>query len=137
MKRIESSPEAVARWRQTLIDKGIIIPVEKLKSKLVPTVTSKHWTQRWLHTLVGSMCGEANTCGKKIDYKEQETAFRAAIAFGRKVDKKFDVYCCWFCGGWHIGGAHELTFSKFCNIVKNWIRLKKRKGTKRRGSVSY
>ena len=27
---------------------------------------------------------------------------------------------------WHIGGAHELTFKKFCHIFWNWVTLKKR-----------
>lgn len=80
------------------------------------------------------MRGERNTCyserngvfNKKIDYKSQETAEKSATKLTVKFGRPFDAYQCWFCRGWHIGGAANLTFAKFCSIVRIWIIGKRR-----------
>lgn len=38
----------------------------------------------------------------KYDYKSMKNAEIAADYMGRKVHKKFEVYNCKECGGWHI-----------------------------------
>jgi hypothetical protein len=50
--------------------------------------------------------GRANSCTGKADYKSEATALKAKMNMERKrAPKKFEVYNCWWCGGWHIGGA--------------------------------
>ena len=104
------------------------------------TVTSKSLPQRWLHTLVSGLCGRTNSCSyerngeikQKIDYKSQPSAAKSAAKLGVKWGREMDVYQCWFCRGWHIGNAHNLTAWKFCNIVRIWIIKRKRVGNKPR-----
>ena len=104
-------------------------------------VTSEKWLQRKLHTVVSGMRGRGNTCltqrkdgsfSPKVDYKSQATAAKSALRLAEKWGKPFDAYQCWFCNGWHIGGAANLTFAKFLSIL--WIRLlgKRRAGNKHR-----
>jgi hypothetical protein len=104
-------------------------------------VTSKKWLQRKLHTIVSGLRGRNNTCltqrkdgsfAPKVDYKSQATAAKSALRLGEKWGKPFDAYQCFFCGGWHIGGAANLTFAKFFSIL--WIRVlgKRRAGNKHR-----
>jgi hypothetical protein len=104
-------------------------------------VTSEHKFQRWLHTLVGMMRGQYNTCltqrkdgsfAPKVDYKSQESAVRSAVALEGKFGRSFDAYQCWFCKGWHIGGAANLTFWKFLSIMLVWMLGKRREGNKHR-----
>lgn len=112
-------------------------------------VTSRNIFQRLLHTAVSGMCGRLNSCGGKIDYRSQPSAANAAAKFATKLAKKhsqkhclteklgiplgskeFDAYQCWFCRGWHIGGAHNLTPPKFLRIFWFWITGRKRTGEK-------
>jgi hypothetical protein len=104
-------------------------------------VTSEKWLQRKLHTVVSGMRGRSNACltqrkdgsfAPKVDYKSQATAAKSALRLSEKWGKPFDAYQCFFCKGWHIGGAANLTFAKFLSIL--WIRLlgKRRAGNKHR-----
>jgi len=104
-------------------------------------VTSKKWLQRWLHRIVSGMRGRHNTCltqkkdgsfSQKIDYKSQATAQKSAEKLTEKFGKSFDAYQCWYCKGWHIGGAANLTFLKFLSIMLIWLLGKKRAGNKHR-----
>jgi len=80
------------------------------------------------------MRGERNSCyserngvfNRKVDYKSQETAEKSAVKLTVKFNRPFDAYQCWFCRGWHIGGAANLTFKSFCSIAWIWIIGKKR-----------
>jgi len=104
-------------------------------------VTSEKWLQRTIHTVVSGMRGRYNSClsqrkdgsfAPKVDYKSQATAAKSALRLAEKWGKPFDAYQCWFCKGWHIGGAANLTFAKFLSIA--WVRLlgKRRAGNKHR-----
>jgi len=104
-------------------------------------VTSEKWLQRWLHRIVSGMRGRHNTCltqkkdgsfSQKIDYKSQPSAAKSALKLTEKWGKTFDAYQCWYCKGWHIGGAANLTVSKFLSIMLVWILGKKRTGNKHR-----
>lgn len=104
-------------------------------------VTSESFAQRWLHTFVGVMRGRYNTCltqrkdgsfVPKVDYKSQATAAKSALRLAEKFGKPFDAYRCWFCKGWHIGGAANLTFGKFLSILRVWLLRKRRAGNKHR-----
>ncbi len=86
------------------------------------------------------MCGRENSCiyerhgdvRQKQDYKSQESAEKSARRLGEKWGRPMDVYQCWFCRGWHIGNAHNLTFRKLWAITWSWIIQKKRTGKKPR-----
>jgi len=104
-------------------------------------VTSASFTQRWLHRIVSGMRGRYNTClsqkkdgsfAPKIDYKSQATAQKSAEKLTEKWGKPFDAYQCWYCKGWHIGGAADLTFFKFLSITLVWLMGKRRAGNKYR-----
>ena len=104
-------------------------------------VTSATWFQRNLHMVVGMMRGRVNTCWTqrkdgsyvpKQNYKSQETAEKSARRLQEKWGKPFDAYQCWFCKGWHIGGAANLTFGRFLSIMWVWLLGKKRAGNKHR-----
>lgn len=104
-------------------------------------VTGKTRRQRWLHTFVGYMRGRENSCltqkrdgsfAPKIDYKSQESAARSAEKLTAKWGRAMDAYQCWFCKGWHIGNAANLTVGKFFSILWVWIIKKKRAGNKAR-----
>jgi hypothetical protein len=71
---------------------------------------------------VSFLCGKKNSCGNKIDYKSQSSANKASVSFGNKVKREFEAYNCWFCDGWHIGGAQKLTVKKFCRIFWFWLK---------------
>jgi hypothetical protein len=58
-----------------------------------------------MHLEAGRVWGEAATCGRKIDYKSEESADRAAQAMMAKGSKALEAYPCTWCGGWHIGRA--------------------------------
>jgi hypothetical protein len=70
---------------------------------------------------MGFLCGRDRTCGNKVNYKCQATAERAAIAMGKKRGKEFDCYNCYFCKGWHIGGAQHLTIGIALRIILFWF----------------
>jgi hypothetical protein len=104
-------------------------------------VTSEKRLQRWLHTFVGMMRGRCNTCLSqrkdgsfvpKVDYKSQATAAKSALRLTEKWGKPFDAYRCFFCKGWHVGGAANLTFGKFVSIALVWAFGKRRAGNKYR-----
>ena len=104
-------------------------------------VTSEKWLQRTLHRVVSGMRGRNNTCltqkkdgsfSPKVDYKSQPTAAKSALRLSEKWGKPFDAYQCWYCKGWHIGGAANLTFGKFLSVLWIFLRGKKRTGNKHR-----
>lgn len=103
-------------------------------------VTSRSLPQRWLHTIVGVMCGRNNTCRTerggvfkdKIDYRSQPTAERCAGELNAKWGRPFDAYQCGFCRGWHVGNARNLTVKKFLGILWVFIIQRKRTGPKPR-----
>jgi hypothetical protein len=101
-------------------------------------VTSKGLLQRYIHSFVSMMRGKHNSCWserkgvfyKKIDYKSQETCEKSARKLTYKNGRVMDAYQCWYCRGWHIGNATNLTFWKFWSILWVWIIRKKRTGPK-------
>ncbi len=104
-------------------------------------VTSKSLPQRWLHGFVGLLRGRENTCrtqrrdgsfADKIDYRSQETAAKSAARLTEKLGRPFDAYRCFFCGGWHIGNAANLTLGKFCSILWVFVIQRKRRIRKAR-----
>ena len=104
-------------------------------------VTGEKRLERWLHMLVGMMRGRSNTCltqrkdgsyVPKVDYKSQATAAKSALRLTEKWGKPFDAYQCWFCKGWHIGGAANLTVGKVFSIALVWLLGRKRAGNKHR-----
>lgn len=70
-----------------------------------------------LHLEVGKVCGEEKTCGKKIDYKSEETAEKAASSMMKKGSKDLEPYPCPFCKGWHIGRL--MNKEELYSILKN------------------
>jgi hypothetical protein len=82
-----------------------------------------------MQTLVSLFCGRKNSCGKKIDYKSQASAERAAKKVAIKFGRPFEGYECWFCRGWHIGGAFNLTWRKFFRIAWFWMIKRKTKAS--------
>lgn len=60
-----------------------------------------------LHLAVGALMNPARSCGKKIDYRSEETARKAADAMNLKTSRpgyhELEPYPCAHCGGWHIG----------------------------------
>ncbi len=56
-----------------------------------------------LHITLGLQSGRESTCGKKVDYKSEPTASKAAASMMRKGSKELEAYPCAFCSGWHIG----------------------------------
>lgn len=59
-----------------------------------------------LHLTVGAMMNPTRACGKKVDYKSEETATKAADAMNGKSRPGYhelEPYPCAHCGGWHIG----------------------------------
>lgn len=58
-----------------------------------------------LHINAALKAGEERSCGKKIDYKSEETASKAAVSINKKgkARNELEPYPCPFCNGWHIG----------------------------------
>lgn len=58
-----------------------------------------------LHLRVGAMMNPARACGKKVDYRSEETATKAAEAMNSRETRTHELepYPCAHCGGWHIG----------------------------------
>lgn len=62
--------------------------------------------ERWeidMHLAAGRAYGKERTCGRKIDYKSEVSAFKAANGMMAKRSKDLEAYPCAFCFGWHIG----------------------------------
>jgi hypothetical protein len=109
-------------------------------------VSGEKWLQRWLHTFVGYMRGRENSCltqqkdgsfKPKVRYNTQPTAAKSALALFEKYGRPMDAYRCWFCKGWHIGGAAHLTVGKFFSILWVWLIGRKREGNKHRLKARY
>lgn len=58
-----------------------------------------------MHLLAGLSFGREATCGKKINYRSEESACDAAGRMMTKGSKELEAYPCAWCGGWHIGRA--------------------------------
>lgn len=56
-----------------------------------------------MHFQAGLAYGREATCGKKIDYRSEETAAKAAEHMMAKGSKELEAYPCAWCDGWHIG----------------------------------
>lgn len=56
-----------------------------------------------LHMQAGRYFGVAATCGKKVDYKTEQTAIKSAARQSVQYEKELEAYPCFFCNGWHIG----------------------------------
>lgn len=58
-----------------------------------------------LHLKAGFQAGKGRTCGKKINYKSEDTARKAIFKISEKGKNRhvLEPYPCVFCGGWHIG----------------------------------
>lgn len=77
-----------------------------------------------LHKKAGFKCGKEHTCGKKIDYKSETSAQKAADSLNKKTERPnyhdLEPYPCAFCNGWHIGRKMtieeliELSDGQFC-----------------------
>ena len=67
------------------------------------TVVDKFTHNR--HIQAGLIAGKDATCGKKIDYKSETTANKAANRMNTKATTNhlLEAYPCVFCDGWHIG----------------------------------
>ena len=59
------------------------------------------------HLEVGRVSGQERTCGKKVDYKSEETAVKVADKLNARGDRRnlLEAYPCYWCSGWHIGRA--------------------------------
>lgn len=60
--------------------------------------------EREFHLKAGWRAGKDRTCGKKVDYKTEESAAKAAVKMSEKYERDLEHYPCCFCEGWHIGG---------------------------------
>lgn len=58
---------------------------------------------RQLHLAAGRAYGRDATCGRKQDYRSEETAAKAATSMMSKGSKNLEPYPCFWCDGWHIG----------------------------------
>jgi len=63
-----------------------------------------------LHLLAGKASGRAKTCGKKVNYKSEQTATNAATCLNQKGKTRgnLEPYPCFFCDGWHIGASMSI-----------------------------
>ncbi len=71
-----------------------------------------------LHIIAGLACGEARTCGNKINYYTIETAIKAAGKVSEKLGKELEAYPCAFCEGWHIG--RKMSFKELSELTINY-----------------
>ena len=55
------------------------------------------------HLDIGRLAGKESACGKKVDYKSEATAEKAAASMNKKSDRVLEAYPCYWCRGWHIG----------------------------------
>ncbi len=58
-----------------------------------------------LHIRAGTLAGQEHTCGRKIDYRSEESAARGAAKMNAKPTTRnvLEPYPCAFCQGWHVG----------------------------------
>lgn len=56
-----------------------------------------------MRLLAGRTYGQETTCGRKVDYKSEASADKAAKGMMAKGRKDLEAYPCAFCDGWHIG----------------------------------
>ena len=56
-----------------------------------------------MHIEAGLAAGKERTCGKKTDFKSEETAARVAPKVSVKFGHDMEAYPCAFCNGWHVG----------------------------------
>lgn len=74
-----------------------------------------------LHIKAGIKCGIEYTCGKKINYKSEESAKKSADSLNKKVNRpnyhELEAYPCAFCGGWHIG--RKMTIEELIELSQN------------------
>lgn len=74
-----------------------------------------------LHIKAGLKCGKEFTCGKKINYKSEESAQMSADSINRKINRpnyhELEAYPCAFCGGWHIG--RKMSTEELIELSKN------------------
>lgn len=74
-----------------------------------------------LHIKAGLKCGKEFTCGKKINYKSEESAQRSADSLNKKINRpnyhELEAYPCAFCGGWHIG--RKMSTEELIELSKN------------------
>ena len=68
-----------------------------------------------LHMALGDVVGERKTCGKKLKYRSEGTAGKAAAFLNLKCPGTLSPYPCCFCGGWHIGVTRSIENIK--NII--------------------
>lgn len=63
-----------------------------------------------LHIRAGTRAGRERTCGKKVDYRSEESAEKAAARMNAKPTTRntLEPYPCAFCHGWHVGRAMSL-----------------------------
>lgn len=59
--------------------------------------------ERQMHLRAGRAYGRMATCGRKQDYKSEETASDAAERMSIKFERALEAYPCAWCDGWHIG----------------------------------
>jgi hypothetical protein len=59
--------------------------------------------ERQMHLRAGLAAGEERTCGKKTDFKSEETATKVAPKVSAKFGHEMEGYPCVFCDGWHVG----------------------------------
>jgi hypothetical protein len=63
--------------------------------------------ERRMHLKAGELFGQEPTCGKKQDFKTEETAAKVAPKLSAKFEHEMEAYPCFFCGGWHVGRTME------------------------------
>lgn len=60
-----------------------------------------------IHLKVGSLMNRDGVCGKKINYRSEESAVRASNSMNKKTEREgyheLEPYPCYYCNGWHIG----------------------------------
>lgn len=78
-----------------------------------------------LHIKAGIKCGIEYTCGKKINYKSEESAIKSADSLNKKINRpnyhELEAYPCAFCGGWHIG--RKMTMEELIELSKDHMNL--------------
>lgn len=56
-----------------------------------------------MHMKAGKSYGRDRTCGKKTDFKSEETAAKSAPILSEKYGHQMEAYPCFWCDGWHVG----------------------------------
>ena len=66
---------------------------------------------------------EVGVCGKKIDYKSEESATRAALSMNAKQREGYhelEAYPCFYCNGWHIG--RKMPEEEMMKYIENFLK---------------